>query len=441
MAKPGLVGACALLLSVACLAQSTPPSPPALDLSLAKAIELASSPHANTSVEMALESEGLFHSRYTAARSLLLPALDVSVAEQNQTVNPKAIGLRFQNPAFSIPSEVGPFYTFDARVRLTQNLFDLSDIRHRQAAREDVEAAKTDAASVRERVSATVARLYATLLRVDAQVAASDANIADAKALRDLAVHQVDAGEGTELEATRAKLNVARSEQKKLDAETARTHTELELIQALNLNWDTPLHLTGSLDSTPTETLSVAEYVEMALNARADFREEDERIKSAKLSESAATLERMPSLEGYANYGVLEGEQTHVVGAALRVPLFDGGRIASDEMQAKTLVRQEQIRQKELRSQVELEIRQALAAIATARLRIQVAEEAVGLAEEELGRARRRFEAGITNGVEVMDAQAQLAGARDDRVAALFDSASARIDLAQATGAIATLSF
>ncbi len=441
MANSRRVCVCVFLLATACLAQSKSADSPVLDLSLEKAIELAAAPHGNTSIEMALEAEKLNDSRYITARSLLLPALDGSVTEQNQTVNPRALGLRFQNPAFTVPNEVGPFYTFDARLRVTQNLFNLSDIRRWQAAHEDRESAKSETASVREQVAAKIARLYAAALRADAQVTASDANIADAEALRDLALHRAAAGQGTDLEAARAKMSVARSEQKKLAAETARTHAQLELLQALSLNWDTSLHLTGSLDGPRTETLSAPEYVEMALKMRADFKEEEGRIRSAKLNESAAKMERLPSLEAYADYGDLEGVQTHTAGAALRIPLFNGGRTTADQGQATALMLQEQIRQKELRSEVELEIRQALASLAATHQQIQVADEAIELAEEEVGRARRRFDAGITNTVEVMDAETLLANARDDRVAALFDYASARIDLAQATGTIATLTF
>jgi outer membrane protein len=435
------VGACIFLLATVCLAQSKPPDPPVLDLSLEKAIELASSPQGNTSVQMALEAEKLNDSRYRAARSLLLPTFDGSVAEQNQTVNPRALGLRFESPAFTVPSEVGPFNTFDARVRLTQNLFNFTDIRHSQAAREDMQTAKSATDGVRARVSASIVRLYAAALRADAQVAESDASIADAEALRDQVLHRAAAGEDTDLVATRAKVNVARSQQKKLAAETARTRTQLELLQALGLSLDTSLHLTGSLEGAPAESRSVEEYVDMALKTRPEFREEDSRLRSAKLNENAARLERLPTLEGYADYGVLEGVQTHTAGAALRVPLFNGGRISSDETQATALMHQEQIRRKDLRSQVELEIRQALVSIASTRQQVQVAEQAIQLANDELGRARRRFDAGVTNDVEVMDAQAQLAAARTDRVDALFDYANARIDLAQATGAIATLSF
>jgi outer membrane protein TolC len=441
MSNSRRVSACVLLFAAGCLAQSNSPVQPELDLSLEKVIELATSPHGDANLQLALESEKLSFSRYIAARSLLLPTLDGSVAEQNQTVNPRALGLRFQNPAFTIPNEVGPFYTFDARARLNQNLLSLSDIRRWQAAHEDMQAAKSDSASVRERVAGSVARLYAAALRADAQVAASNASVGDAEALRDLAIHRAAVGEGTELEAARAKLNVARNQQHKLAAETDRTRSQLDLIKALNLGWDTTLHLTSKLDGSSVETLSVAEYVEMALKTRADFKVEEDRVKSAQLNQNAARLERMPSLVGYADYGILEGVQTHTVGAQLRVPIFNSGQVESHEVQATALMRQEQIRQKELKSEVELEVRKALAAITSTMQQTQVAEQAIHLAEEELGRARRRFEAGVTNSVEVMDAQTQLEIARNDRVAALFDYANARIDLAQATGTITKISF
>src|SRR6266849_2086226 len=126
MSTPRCVGAFVLLSAIACWAQSTPPGQPALELSLAKAIEIAISSQGNTTVQMAQETEQLTYSRYTQARASLLPNLDGSVAEQNQIVNPRALGLRFESPIFTVPEEVGPFYTFDARLRLNQNLLNLS---------------------------------------------------------------------------------------------------------------------------------------------------------------------------------------------------------------------------------------------------------------------------------------------------------------------------
>ena len=435
------ISACVLLFAITCLAQSNSPGQHALDLSLEKAIEIATSPQGDATVQMAQETEQLSHSRYTEARASLLPTLDGSVAEQNQTVNPRALGLRFDAPGFAIPNQVGPFYTFDARARQNQSVLNLSAVRHWQAARKDTQAARSETESVREHVAATVARLYAAALRADSRVEMSKANIADAEGLRDLASHRASVGEGTELDVARAKLNVARDRQRMLAAETDRTRTQLDLIKVLNLDWNTTLHFTGKLDSMNTAASTVAESVAIALKSRADFKVQENRTESARLNQSAAKLERMPSIVGYADYGVLEGVQTHTIGAALRIPLFDGGRMESDRLQAASLMHQEQIRQKELRSQIELEVRQALAALDSTQQQVQVAEQGIALAEEELARARRRYEAGVTNGQEVIDAQTQLEITRDDRIAALFNYANARIDLAQATGTITKIVF
>ncbi len=82
-----------------------------------------------------------------------------------------------------------------------------------------------------------------------------------------------------------------------------------------------------------------------------------------------------------------------------------------------------------------------MTALELAERQVQVADEAIRLAEEELARAQRRYEAGLTNSFEVVDAKTQLGVARYDRVEALFNCAVARIDLAQATGTVTKLAF
>jgi outer membrane protein TolC len=102
---------------------------------------------------------------------------------------------------------------------------------------------------------------------------------------------------------------------------------------------------------------TVADAVTTALESRADLKEQEERTASAKLKNSAAKLERLPSIIGYGDYGLLSGVQTHVVGATLKIPLFDGGRMESDRAQALHLMRKEETEEEELRRRVELEIR------------------------------------------------------------------------------------
>jgi len=434
-------GVCILLFSIACFAQTDSQPEHVLNLSLSKAIEIATSSQGDANVRLAHETEGLSHARYIEARANLLPSLDGSIAEQNQTVNPQALGLRFESPLFTVPDEVGPFSTFDARVRLNQNILNFNAIRQWQGSRADMQAAKYETESIRARVAGSVARLYAAALRADGQVAMLKAAIRDAEALRELSSHRVSAGEGTELDVNRADLSVTRARQRMVVAETERIHTVLELVKVLNLDWATTLQFSDKLDSTTPEPPGATESLGLALQSRPDFKMQENRIEGAHRYQSAAKMERVPAIVAYGDYGVLEGVQTHVVGVALRVPLFDGYRIKSEEMRAASVARQEEIRRNDLRREVELQIRKALVSLDATRQELQVAEQAIALATEELGRARRRYEAGLTNNLELIDAETQLEIARAERITALFDRANARIDWAVATGTIMKMTF
>jgi outer membrane protein TolC len=63
----------------------------------------------------------------------------------------------------------------------------------------------------------------------------------------------------------------------------------------------------------------------------------------------------------------------------------------------------------------------------------------VDLSEKELAQARRRYEAGVTNSIEVTDAQTRLQRARDNLTNALYNDNLSRIDLSSAMGTIQAL--
>jgi len=424
-----------------CRAQSPAPDKTTLELSLEKAIEIATSTQGNASVQLARESVHFAHARFAEVRADLLPRVEGTVTEQNQTINLRALGVQFPpSPLFTVPHSVGPYYIFDARPRLTLTLLNLGAIRRSQAARSDVRVAEAESDSARERVAGVVARLYAAALRANADVETAKMNVSLAEALRDVASHRESVGEATGIDTTRAELSVARNQQKFLAAQTALTRANLDLISALNIGWNTTLKLAGQLGTKNTDTVTPEQAMEAALKSRADFALQRGKLESAQLSHSAARFERFPSAAGYADYGILSGVLTHTVGVTVSVPLFDT-RVDALRAEASSLVRQEEIRERDLKNHVELEVWKALATLSSAQSQIQVAERAVGLAEDELGRARRRYEAGLANNADVVDAEVRLENARNDRIAALYDSTAAYIDLAEAMGTIKNINF
>jgi outer membrane protein TolC len=120
----------------------------------------------------------------------------------------------------------------------------------------------------------------------------------------------------------------------------------------------------------------------------------------------------------------------------LKVPIFDGGRREARREESFIQYRQEQIRERDLEQQVELEVRLAIDALRSAEAQVIAAQEGLTLAQNELEQAQRRYQAGVTNSIEVTDAQTRLDRARDNQLAALYAHNLARIDLASATGSI-----
>jgi outer membrane protein len=152
-------------------------------------------------------------------------------------------------------------------------------------------------------------------------------------------------------------------------------------------------------------------------------------------------MERIPTLSVFGDYGssgnaINDSLPTRAIGFAVRIPVFDGGRRDARRAEAGSQVRQEVIRERDLRAQIELETRTALDSLASAAEQVRTAEEGLVLAENELAQAQRRYKSGVGTSIEVTDAQTRLERARENRIAALFSHNLARIDLSSATGTI-----
>jgi outer membrane protein len=428
-----------LCLSLAAIS----PAQDALRLSMKRAVDLATSPEGNVNLQIAGEAVKQAQARSAQARAALLPGLDAAVSEINQTRNLAALGIRITIPipGFSFPTFVGPYNVFDARLSGTQSVFDFSSIRRYQASKVGVKAARSSEAGAGDQVAAQVAKAYISALRARAELDAAQADIDLGQALLKQAEDLKTAGTGTGIEVTRAKVQLSNDRQRLLVTADSRQRADLQLLRAMGLRLDTRVELTDKLAYLPVDALTLEQAKAEALKSRADLAAQQEREASARLSSSATRMERLPSLAAFGDYGssgsaINHSMPTRTYGLSLRVPVFDGGRRNARFAEADSQYRQERIRTGDLKEQIELDVRLALDTLGSAAQQVKVAAEGLGLAENELAQARRRYQAGVASGLEVTDAQTRLARARDNQVAALFTYNQARIDLGQAMGMI-----
>lgn len=444
--------AAAVLLTTAIHAQTQTPAlqerPAVLPLSLKRAVEIALAPEGNPRVQIADELIKQSQSRAAEARAALLPNFDASVSEQNQVRNLKTFGLDFSSipafPGFSFPTVVGPFNVFDVRVSGSQNVFDLSTIRRFQAARVVVNATKSDAKGTRNQVSDQIARTYLAALRTDASLETARANVELSEALVKLANSQKAAGTGTGIEVTRAQVQLANDRQRLTVAQNERERAHLQLLRTLGLRLDGEVQLTDKLDYKPAEAPTIEKALKESHESRAELKAQQDREQTAGLSYSATKWERLPSVGFFGDYGSTgtgpdAALPTRTYGISVRLPLFDGGRRDARRAESMSQLRTERLRTRDLKDQIELEIRLALESLKSAEAQVAAAREGLDLADRELTQARRRYEAGVANSIEVTDAQTRLQRARENQISALFNHNLARIDLNTAMGTIADL--
>jgi outer membrane protein len=445
--RPGRIFIYLLFFSPVLLAQNRRvESREPLQLSLKRAVELATSPDGSAKIRLSGEMLKQAQMRAAQARAALLPNLDAVLSEQSRMVNLASNGFSsslFKIPgiSFSMPSVVGPFTNMDARLNLAQSVFDISSIRRFQASRVGILAAKSELETTEEQVAAQTARAYLAGIRADAEVETALANVNLSQAMLTQAENQKKAGTGTGIEITRARVQLANDRQRLLVMQNSRRSAHLQLLRIMGLQLDVELELIDKLAYIPVDTLTLEEAKAQALKARPDLQAQQEREANARLTAGATRLERLPSVTAFADYGSVgtglnNAVPTRDYGISLKIPLFDGGRRDARRAETVSQYRTEKIRTSDLKEQIELDVRLALDGLRSAEDQVKVSREGLDLADNELTHARRRYQAGMTDSLEVTDAQTRLERARDNQTQALYNYNLARIDLAQAMGAI-----
>ena len=430
---------------ILCAAQVASAAGP-IQLSLKRAVEVAVSPEGNTKIQLSGEALKQAQSRSAQARAALLPDLEASLTDRDQTSNLAAMGIKISVPipGFVFPTFVGPFTTMDARATVTQSVFDFSSIKRFQASKVGVSAARSDVDSTEEQVAAQVARAYLAAVRADADVETAQSDVTLAEAVLKQAENQKTAGTGTGIEITRAKVQLANDRQRLLVAGNQRTSARLQLLRTMGLRLDTELELTDKLAYVPVDAVTIEQAKAQALKERPDLKAQQEREANARMAVSATKMERLPSVAAFGDYGSIgtgfdNALPTRTYGVSLRVPIFDGGRRDARRAESASQYRSEKVRTNDLKEQIELDVRLALDGLESAEQQVKVAKEGLELSENELAQARRRVDAGVAIGVEVTDAQTRLERARDNQTAALYNYNVARIDLAQSMGKVRSM--
>jgi len=370
----------------------------------------------------------------------LLPNVNGDVQEAVQEQSLEALGLRkFPGSTGPIPRTTGRFSYFDVRASATQRVFDWKAIQKYRSSVVGEGVARFSLKDARDLVVLATGNVYLQAIAGAARVETAQAQTETARALYDKAVAQQQAGVSPAIDTLRAQVEYQTRKQQLIAATSDFAKQKISLARVIGLALGQEFELA---DKAPYEAFPIPDLETSLLRAyslRSDYKAARERLLAAQLEHNAATAGYFPTLDLSANYGEIgkvPGDvlPTYALFGTLNIPIFQGGKVHGDVLKAEASLRQARAQMADVRGQVDQDIRNALLDLKSTADQVEVAQSSVNLAEEALTQSRDRFSAGVTDNLEVVQAQEALAGAHESLISSLYLHNLAKVSYARALG-------
>ena len=370
--------------------------------------------------------------------SALLPHVTSSPYVSDSKINLAELGITSLggNP---IPPADGPFSYFDARVSVTQSLFDWKSINAARASSQSLKSAEYTFKDARDLVVLAVGYTYLQAIADEARIETAEAQVKTAQALFDQANDQVNAGTSPAIDGLRAKVELQTRQQQLIQAKNNLAIQKLTVARVIGLAPGQEVEFTDKSPYQPFNSITVEEALKRAYAARSDYLAAMTDVRAAEFSRKAAVAGYLPSLAFNADIGAAGSHpstatQVFDVRGTLSIPIFTGNSVHGDILQADARLQQTRERLDNLRAQIDSDIRTALLNLQSSAELVNVARSNIDLAEETLLQSRDRFSAGVTDTVEVVQSQEAVASAHEQYISSLYSYNFAKISLARTLG-------
>jgi outer membrane protein TolC len=334
---------------------------------------------------------------------------------------------------------IGPFNYLDARGFLNQSVFNWNYIQKERAAAQSLKAAEYSYKDARELVVLVTGNAYLQAIAGAARIETAEAQVKTSQTLFTRASDQQKAGVIPAIDALRAQVELQSRQQQLIVARNEFAKQKLALARIIGLPLGQEFVISDKAPYEQYTPPTLEDALRRAYASRPDYQSAQAQVRAAEFSRRAASAERYPSfdLEGdYGDIGVNPGNSTgtfHVAGT-ITVPVFQGGKAHADVLQGEATLRQTKARLDDLRGQIDNDVRTALLDLNAAADQVEVARSSVDLAEQTLTQAQDRFLAGVTDNLEVVQAQESVANAHENYISSLYAHNLAKVELARAIG-------
>jgi len=412
---------------------------PVLSLSLKESIDLAR--QHNLQLGLSMERVQMARAALELSRSALGPHLALTASQANLSTNLRAQG--FPNIPQLFPSPVlGPFNSFDARLSLTQTVFNPLRSHLARSSEGQLAFAQHQESAFLDQILSATALAYINAQQKFAKLEAAKANLYLSEELAHLAVDQQKAGIATGVDVARSETRVAQDQYLLSQATSNLDEAMIRLKRVMGLSLQNPIQLTSPIAFHRAVIPDLTSAIARASSQREELKALAYQVNAAQEALNAADSEAWPEVGLHAAIGpsgVNAGQAvytTRSVAIGMSIPLITSGELSAHHSKAKSEFNSARIQNEEAQRQIEEDVSLALLSLRTSEEQVAAAKKSLELAERLLDLSHDRFKAGVTDNLEVVDALTALATARSRLIDATAEHTSARVNAAAAMGEV-----
>jgi len=370
--------------------------------------------------------------------SALLPHVTATPFVDASKINLAELGFT-SLAGIKLPGSIGPFSYFDARAAVTQSLFDWKSINATRAANQNLKSAAYTFKDARDLVVLAVGYTYLQAIADEARIETIEAQVKTAQALYDQATDQINAGTSPDIDGLRTKVELQTRQQQLIQARNNLAIQKLTVARVIGLAPGQEFELSDKSPYQALDVISVDEALKRAYASRSDYLAAMTDVRAAEYAKKAAMAGYLPSLAFNADYGAggshpSTATSVYDLRGTLSIPIFQGGAVHGDVLQADAKLEQNRERLENLRAQIDSDVRAALLNLQSSADQVNVARSNIDLAERTLVQSSDRFSAGVTDTVEVVQSQEAVASAHEQYISSLYSYNYAKISLVRALG-------
>jgi outer membrane protein TolC len=247
------------------------------------------------------------------------------------------------------------------------------------------------------------------------------------------------AGVVAQTDLNRSQIQLLTQQQRLLSLENDYAKIKISLARLAGLPANDSYEISDVIPFAEAPPLSIDEALKQAYEQRADLKAAEAQVEAAERARSAARAERLPSFAVRADYGVIgtnpsQAHGTFSVSGSIRVPIWQGGRTQGQTEVAEAALSQRRAELEDVRGRIESEVRNAYFDLQAAASQVEVARRNITVSTQNLDLTRQRFDAGVSDNVEVVQSQEALSTANTDYINSVFAHNLAKLSLARAVG-------